>query len=756
MARTLASLRSLTATKLLAGLLATGLPAAAALALDESPRAYPTETDARIRAEQNALNRDQADLDAARRRLDDVAAAREKQLRELDDARGVAVSTSPDRIKADLERARQDRAALQEQVKTIRQKLDAARANCDKLHDAALAKFEATAEFKSSFAEFDKCRQELKVPTDAVLDQLAQTREFQDCVIAARDAKEKEQKLRADKNANPKDVKEAEDDFIAADNKVQAMEEKALIADAKVVALRKKVDDAQAVVRQMRDKFERDLLTDASFSPAVEELREQQGALDAAAADQKKLDEQIARLEAAEKSPVAAGADPAPSIDPREAQARLDQINADLVRARADVAKFEARVREDEDALAAARGDRPGAVASANDAFRDSDPIEPSSPPPPAVVEERTTGYEEAPLYDAPPVFLAPPICPAPLFVPCYTPPICAAPCYGGSGLFFSLGFSWSDHHHYYGYGDWHSHGHYDYGYHHSSYGYGGGHGYYSGGHGYNGGHGYYSGSHGYYNGSHGYYNGTSRYSDSGGSSSWSHGSTGNTGHSAYSSRYAYGSATHNYGNYRADSGRRSDSTYSHGTGGAYDGRTRARESYSPPSNSYRSGSSGTRYSDRRASAFDNRGGSTSSHHESSHVYASRPSYDLGRSDLGRSDSSGARTGGHNFSLAPDVSSRYRSSDHSSAHRSSSSYGSAFGGARTSDHNFSFSPMRDSSSHRSSDHSSAHSSSYSPSFHGGVSSGGSSHHHESNGGGGSSHGSHSSSSSSSSSHSHHH
>ena len=113
----------------------------------------------------------------------------------------------------------------------------------------------------------------------------------------AKSAKAAEQKLQNDKSADPAALRAAHEAFIAADTKVRDLEEKAVLADPKVNELRRRVDAAQEPLVQMRDKFEQDLEKEPSFATVLDDMQQQQAALDAALADQKKLDAQIASLQ---------------------------------------------------------------------------------------------------------------------------------------------------------------------------------------------------------------------------------------------------------------------------------------------------------------------------------------------------------------------------------------------------------------------------------------------------------------------------
>lgn len=398
----------------LAALLLIVLPACSALAYDDYQRAYD-DADARVRAAQYTLNRDQADLGAARLRVDELTTSRDRLMKDL---AGMRDGSDPDRAKADLDQAMKDRAVMAGQTKSIQEKADAAKVKVDQMHADALAKFESTEAFKTDYAAFDQARQELKGPTDAVLDQLAQTRDFQDLVATARAAKANEDKIHADKNADPQAVKAAEDAFIAADNKVQDAEQKALTADPKVVAGRQKVDAAQGKLRDMRDRMEDDLQKDPAFAAAVDDERKQEAALDTVAADQKKLDAQIATIQ---KS-----VDPSekPPVDNRQAirdgEAKLDAINYDLEKATQDMAKFDSRVRDDQDGL--------------NYAVRDRD------------AAGRALGYGPVVIDQPAEVDVYSPYVPVPVVaVPVMPPPVCEVPAWGygfGGGVAFGFGFS--------------------------------------------------------------------------------------------------------------------------------------------------------------------------------------------------------------------------------------------------------------------------------------------------------------------------
>ena len=347
--------RTSNAMKLLLALLAVGLPAgSAAMAQDGSRRPYD-DSNARVRAVQYSLERDRSDLEAARRKVDAIIAAREKQLNDLSAMR-LGGDGQVDKAKVDLDKATQAQSRLRDQLPTIKKDMEAAKAKLDPIHAAALATFESTDSFKTSFAIFDKARQELKVPTDAALDQIAQTREFQDLVAAARAAKVNADKLREDRTANPKAVAAADDAFVAVDNKVQDLEEKALTADPKIVDLRKRVDEAQAVLRKMRDQMEQDLLKDPAYAATVDKLHQQQTAFDSTTDDLKKLDVQVADLRGTVDKKSDVPQDNRAAL--RDAEAKLDTINSDLAQAREDAAKFESRVQEDQDSLNYAQRDR--------------------------------------------------------------------------------------------------------------------------------------------------------------------------------------------------------------------------------------------------------------------------------------------------------------------------------------------------------------------------------------------------------------
>ena len=428
----LSKLRSFGSARLLAAVMAVGLPAGSAWAYgDGAQRAYD-DADARVRAIQYSLNHDQADMGAARLQVDQLQSARDQQLRELA-AMKQGLQSQPDRSNSDLDRAMQDQGRLQTQAQSIQQNLQATKIKADQMHAEALAKFESTESFKSNFAAFDQARQELKKPTDAVLDQLAQTREFQDLVAAARAAKANAGKLREDRDADPKAVAAAEEEFVKADNQVQDLEEKTLTADATVMAGRRRVDDAQEVLRNMRDQMEQDVQHDAAFAAELDDLHKRQSALDAVMADQQKLDAQVADLRSAgDRQPQP------PRVNPealRDAEGKLISINSDLDRAQRQIAQLDARVATDQESLSDARRDRVAIEQDLDrrDAYaRELPPQEPSYSAP---VYSSGPGVDYCPAYASPAID----------YYPAYEPG-------WDSGAYLSLGFgsSWYSDPYYY------------------------------------------------------------------------------------------------------------------------------------------------------------------------------------------------------------------------------------------------------------------------------------------------------------------
>src|SRR5947209_493625 len=180
-------------------------------------RAQPTSYDSRDyrneidpapqQAPSSALEQDRQDLINARHRADDLQAQRDQQQRTVD-------SMSNSDRSAPV-------AAVSVDVQSFRQQLDDAKANADKIHADAVARFESGDAWKSEFSRFDAARQDLKVPTDDVLNRVSQTPDFKALVDAARAAKEKADRLHEDKNADPQAVKEADDAFMAADSRVR-------------------------------------------------------------------------------------------------------------------------------------------------------------------------------------------------------------------------------------------------------------------------------------------------------------------------------------------------------------------------------------------------------------------------------------------------------------------------------------------------------------------------------------------------------
>src|SRR5207248_729366 len=161
------------------------------------------------------------------------------------------------------------------------------------------------------------------------------------------------------KTADPAALRSAHEAFVAADNKVRDLEEKAVLADPKVNELRQRVDAAQEPLVQMRDKFEQDLEKEPSFAAVLDDMQQQQKALDAALADQTKLDTQIAALQDGGGAAGSTGGYGANSdslrASIRDGERNLDVITADLRRAQDDVARLEGRLRDDGDSSYAAR-----------------------------------------------------------------------------------------------------------------------------------------------------------------------------------------------------------------------------------------------------------------------------------------------------------------------------------------------------------------------------------------------------------------
>ena len=304
-------------------------------------------------------------------------------------------------------------------LKDLQRDADAAKAKLDQLHADALSKFESSDAFKAAYAAFDQQRQDLKGPTDQVLDQLAQTRDFQDLMAAAQNAKATEDKLHADKNASPQAIKAAEQAFMDADNKVHDAEEKALAADPTIAARRDKVDAAQDKLREMRDRMEEDLQKDPTFAAALEDLHKRESAITTATADRRKLDAQVADLQSKPApQPTTVAADNRDAL--RAAEARLDSINADLERATQDLTKLQARVNED----------RP----DPRYAQQQTEPVRQPLDRDPVVIDRR---YDDAPV--ARPYY--PPV------VTVYPPPTIyyydyPARDYYDGGIYFSLGYS--------------------------------------------------------------------------------------------------------------------------------------------------------------------------------------------------------------------------------------------------------------------------------------------------------------------------
>lgn len=729
---------------LLSAVLAVATPLRPAQAQD-APRSYDDTPITRpASSSQNPVEIDRANLDAARRRLDQIVAARDRAQRELDDLKsGVRVSSDPAQAKADLTRAMADKADLQNQVKAIQQRLDDAQAKADKAHEEALQKFEGRDDFKALAADFDKARMDLKGPTDRVLDRLQQTREFMELVDAARAAKQAEDKLQADKTADPKALRDAEQAFIAADNKVQEQEEKALTADADVLAGRKRVDAVRDQMRAMRDQFEQDLLKDPTFAPLADDVRQQQEALQAGNDDLRKADAKIAAAQAVVDGKPAATAMQGDPAAVRDAQARLDQINKDYDETRRDVDRFAARLQDDQ------------AVAAGGTAVQPDDQ--------PVLREPVVERVVEQPVYE-------------PVYTPVYTSydpyyayggyyagpyfglslsyaDYCARPrcyygysgyyggCYGGYwGLYASYYYN-HDHHGYWGHNDYHHwDSHHDYGHggyaHGGSYGHGGGYGGGSYGHG---GHDYGYGRN--YSNSYAYGHAW----DKGNVGSGSYGSglrSSSFGRSDVISRGGYGGSSYGgrSGSYSSSSSH--TDRYGYATVGAYSGLDRARMSDSRSSSSYssrslsgREGMSASDYSayrarvERRASEGSS-GGRTYSSSSSSSRYSSPTFRSLSsRSDLSSRSSSpsysyhGSSFSSRGSSFSSSSSRSYRSPTFSQpSFRSSSSHSSSWGGG----HGSSFG----------SSHFSSGGSSFSHGSSGGHSSGGSSHSggHSSHGG----------------------
>lgn len=425
--------------RLLGVIVAASLAAGTRVYAQDATRASD-DASARARALQYAVDRDQADLEAARGKVADLTSAREAARRQVDELQKHSDQPPVD-PRAERERALADQLAQQERVKSARESFDAAKAKIDKLHEEELAKFEQTGGFKSAFAEFDKARLALKGPTDAVLDELAKTREFQDAVAAARTAEEKERKLRAAPNADPKEVESAHAAYVAADNRVQDLEEKVLKADPKVVAARDAVDKARMILGPMRDEFEQEFQQNPVLASAMADARNAEAALNQALADQKRVDDRVAKHQSGDR------ADPGESQDLglvrgslEDARRKLDDINRDLDDANRALASAEGRLRDDQQAMTTPP--------------RHRDELDGLSSPPTYVPADvaRTPVLVDEPLPLSSPLVYSPllalpcvPACPP-------APAICYEPFWGDSfslGFGFSLGFSsgWRGYH---------------------------------------------------------------------------------------------------------------------------------------------------------------------------------------------------------------------------------------------------------------------------------------------------------------------
>lgn len=543
---------------------------------------------------QSNLDRDRNDLIGARRRADDLAAQRDQQQRIVDSIRngGTAPSTAA------------PSTATTGDVKALQQQFDDAKAKADKLHDDAVARFEQSDAWKSEFARFDQARKDLKGPTDAVLNQASQGRDFQDLVNAAKAAKERADKLHDDKNADPKTVREADDAFVAADNRVQEAAEQALKADPHVADLRKTVDASKAHLDEMRDKFEQDLINDPQFGPAVADVRARQSALDAATGHTTPTDPQLAT-----------GSVPTGPGAMRDAQARLDQLNRDLDDARAEVDRLTARVRDDEQAMGVADSTTPQQQQQQQQAPPSGDyqPQAPDygygAPPPPQA--DGGYGYGGDYGYGAEP---------APYAVPVYAPAVVAQP-YDWWSPYLSFGISvGSYHYHNYWCNDWYGRwcGPAYYGHSHGYYGYSGGHGHYYD-------HGYYSHGHDSGHGSGSYGHGGYAYGSAGHHSGYGYSTYGR----GYGS-YAYGGG--NYGRANRGGAYYEGARYGRGSGSTYG---------STGSYAYRGGASAGRSSSYYGSA-SNYAGRSASRYESP-LAAGRQSSAYADRYTGRSNYSTAR-----------------------------------------------------------------------------------------------------------------
>src|SRR5438552_2028356 len=91
MRRLLLKLRAMSAGQLLAAAMAVSIPAASAFAYDPPQRPYFDDA----RAAQSPANRDQADLNAARQRIDEIVAARDRQQRVVDGLRNPTANPTP-------------------------------------------------------------------------------------------------------------------------------------------------------------------------------------------------------------------------------------------------------------------------------------------------------------------------------------------------------------------------------------------------------------------------------------------------------------------------------------------------------------------------------------------------------------------------------------------------------------------------------------------------------------------------------------
>jgi hypothetical protein len=329
---------------------------------------YPSQSavddaNARLRADQYALDQDRTNLAGAQNSLNSLFADRDKEAQRLDYLQHQASTPQPPTVANPLADST-----------TLKQQLEAAKSAVDKAHDDAVAKFEQSDAWKQANDSFERARRDLQAPTDAVLDRLAQTKDFQNLVSIARTAKMNADKLHDDPHADPTAVKQAQDAFTAADNRVQELEEKTLQADATVIADRKAVDAAQDHLQQLRDQFEHNLASDPSFAPLAARVQNLQQSLDANGST----------LSTQTPPPV-------PAVDPQllqQEQARLDQMNGDIAQLQQDVDRLSDRVQQDQEALADGQRD----YAAAQNAL-------PAVPPPPVVVDAYA-----APVY-APPVY---------------------------------------------------------------------------------------------------------------------------------------------------------------------------------------------------------------------------------------------------------------------------------------------------------------------------------------------------------------